>query len=164
MPERTIGGWPPGKRELTLLDADLLPFMWESEFRLVEPPDVFAARIDQLELQGVHRCVAAYAETQFVVVRQIQYQRAMSGRVAVDCVALGIGKIEIQAQCFVAFFIDPVQRSRHIVGVLDLPKCGILKIVQDRLCKERLGAKDCAQQQETNAIHPLTPPSMSPWM
>src|SRR5262249_3060951 len=67
--ERTIRRWSPGEHNLAFLDLDLLPFAWERKVTVVDPPDILAACIDELEFQVVHRRVATHVKRELVVGR-----------------------------------------------------------------------------------------------
>ncbi|MNC84603.1 hypothetical protein D3C83_01610 [compost metagenome] len=50
VPERVILRRPPGKSEVSPLEAQALPLTGKREVRTIDPPDVFPVRIQQLEL------------------------------------------------------------------------------------------------------------------
>jgi hypothetical protein len=83
---------PPGELELPLLDAHALPLVREREVAALEPPDVVAARVEQLELKIVDARVTADFERKLVIVGKPDRQRA-----ARDGVARGAREVELQA-------------------------------------------------------------------
>ena len=93
MCERTIERWSPGERHLALLDLDLLPLAWEHKITVVDPPDVLAAGIDELEFQIVCRRIATHVKRELVVGRKVDSQGTTYAGIAGDA-----RDIEIEAQ------------------------------------------------------------------
>ena len=62
VPQDAILGRSPREVDLALLDPDLLPFARKLEVGPAEPPDVVAARVDELDLELVGRRVAPNVE------------------------------------------------------------------------------------------------------
>ncbi len=72
----------PGERQMALLHRLGLPVVREADVAPVQPPDVGAGRVDQLELEVVHRRVGAQPVVEPVVRRQVEADVAMDDRVA----------------------------------------------------------------------------------
>ena len=63
--------WSPRIRDLPLLRFERRPFARKNEVAAIEPPDVVAARIEQLQLEIFRRRVTANAEDELIVRRQV---------------------------------------------------------------------------------------------
>src|SRR5262249_2564670 len=91
--QRSVLRRAPRKRNLTFLDGDPLPFAWNLEILALEPPDIVAAGVGELDLEVVRRSIPAQIKRNLVVVGKLQRQVATD-----EGVARGLGEIEIEAQ------------------------------------------------------------------
>src|SRR5258708_7407978 len=101
----------PCERDLSLLRRDLAPLTGKFEITPVHPPDVLAARIDELELQVVHGSIGTHPERELVVRGQIQID-APPG----DCIAGVAMEIEIELHGAPAVTGALADRKRYAVG------------------------------------------------
>src|SRR5262249_41593797 len=93
---------------------------------VVDPPDILAACIDELEFQVVHRRVATHVKRELVVGRKVDRQRATYASITGNA-----RKIEIEAQSLPRRTFDCSKRRPHAVRSTGLPLCMLLEpIVQ----------------------------------
>ena len=116
MLECAIGRRTPGEFDLSLANPDLSPLARKREIRAIEPPDVVASRVGQLELEIVDRRVGAHVKRDLVIGGQVERQRAVSNRVA-----RGAGEIEIELQRAAIDAVGGMDRCPHAVGRAGMP-------------------------------------------
>ena len=114
-------GRPPGEADLPLANAQIGGARRRREVGPLPPPDVVAARVHQLQLEGVGRPVAAQPQREGVVRRQLQRQRAPCHRIARDA-----AEVVVQAGGPAAVAGHP---HLHLVGRAGLPAAGIAEVV-----------------------------------
>src|SRR5438045_6631203 len=95
MLQRPVLRRTPREIDLPFLDRYALPFARKFEVGAIEPPDVFAVLIGELDLKVVDRRIGAQIKADFVIRRQVERQRTRSERVAG-----GSREIEVEAQRF----------------------------------------------------------------
>ena len=92
MAQRAFRAGSPREFDVAFFDPDELPLAWKLEIGPVEPPDVLAARVQQLHLEIVGRRIGAQVERDLVAGRQVERQRAPRQRVPG-----GPGQVEVEA-------------------------------------------------------------------
>src|SRR5262245_32759375 len=129
--ERAIGRRSPGELDLSPLDLDRLPLVWEFKVTAVDPPHVLAARIDELEFKVVHRRLTADVKGELVIGRQVDRQRTADTGIAGDPF-----EVEVEAHGLPLKALDGVERRQHAVRGADLPQRQVLESVEYtwRLC------------------------------
>ena len=126
MPQHAVRSGPPGEVDLALLDFHQPPLARKLEVGPMEPPDIIAARVDELELELVHGRVGAQVERDFVVRRQIDRQDASRGRVPGRA-----AEIEVQPQRGARRPGGGMHRRAHAIGHRGLPCLGGLEAIED---------------------------------
>src|SRR6266498_1087451 len=106
----------PGELDLSFLDLDPLPLTWDCKITVVDPPDILAACIDELEFQVVRRCVAAYVERELVIGWKVDRQGTTR-----DSIARDARKVEIEAQRLPFETCDCVDRRPDAIRGVSLP-------------------------------------------
>ena len=143
----------PGKIDLAFFDRHPLPFARKLEIRPVEPPDVFAAPVDQLDLKMVARRIGAQVERDFVIRGQVEWQCACGERVA-----RGSRKIEIESQRRAVDTGCRANRRANTVGRSGLPWRKVREIVEhshsrDRRLRPKRNARCDRDEQQRDARH-----------
>ena len=107
-------GRSPGELDLALLGPHLAPVARNLEALPIDPPDVLSAGIDQLELQIVDRRLAADAERDLPVRRQVEVQGPVGHGVARAAVEV---EVELERTLVLGQReTDAVRRGRRPVG------------------------------------------------
>src|SRR6478735_12080569 len=86
VPQHAIRCGSPRENDLALAIADITPFACCLEPRAVDPPDAVAARIAELELQGIAWCLAAHAKCELIVPGKVDRESASHCGIARDTV------------------------------------------------------------------------------
>gem|GEM_PF-5075644 len=161
-----FGRRAPGLVDLPAAVFHRRPGLVEAVAGAVDPPDVVAAGIDQLELQVVARGITAQLEPEPVIGRVLDVQRTADAHIAGDFV-----EVVIQAQrAAAAGAADRPQRTADLVGQHQLPRADVVEVIQHlgrrqrRWCGDRQGGPQQAQSNGDRSLHPLTLPSNRPWM
>ncbi len=161
-----LGRGTPRLVDLAAAVLDRRPRLGEAVAGPVDPPDVVAAGIDQLELQVVARRFATQLESEAVIDRVFDVQRAADADVAGDIV-----EVIVQAQrAATTGTTDRAQRTADLVGQHQRPGRDVVEVVQHlrcrqrRWCGDRQGSPQQAQSNGDRSLHPLTLPSNRPWM
>ena len=121
VPQHRVGARPPRLADVPAFVVHRRPLAGECVFRAIDPPDIVAAGVDQLELQIVGRRFAAQPEIEAIVVRIGNGDIALHADIAGDAV-----EVVIHAECAV-FRAD---RPGHLRRCDDAPLRGVVEGVE----------------------------------
>src|SRR5262245_35283350 len=123
---------PPGEADMTLLDGERLPLGRELHVPPHAPPDIVAARIDELELQVVRRRRTTQAEGEGIVLGQIEVELP-----ARDGVTAAAVEIEVETETAPALTDVGAEGEIDAIGRVGRPDPVILESIQEDRCGAR---------------------------
>ncbi len=150
----------PGEGDLPLAGGDLRPLPRVREVAAVQPPDVVAARIDQLQLEIVDWSVSPHRKGEFVVRRQVEVDLAPG-----DGVPRVMLEVEVEPHRGAGAPRVLADLERHPVGRRRGPGGDRIEVVnRPRLTAKRRNDEEGQQKsaEVSEASHSLTLPISSP--